>query len=103
MYGVFMKNYKYTVLLERNDDAGYTVTVPALKGCVTQADSIAEALSCAKEAIECHIESLHLLRKHIPADCKMIRVNAVELNEAMIFKVIAKPEFDPIGALVKSA
>lgn len=61
-----MKDFTYTVVLERNEDFGYTVTVPALRGCVTQGDSIADALSCAKEAIECHLEGLNLLRKVAP-------------------------------------
>ena len=56
-----MLKFTYTVVLERNEDFGYTITVPALKGYVTQGDSIADALSCAKEAIECHLEGLHLL------------------------------------------
>ena len=60
-----MKNYTFTIVLERNEDAGYTVTAPALKGCVTQGNSISEALSRAKEAIECHIEGLHLLGKNM--------------------------------------
>lgn len=89
-----MKSYTFTVVLERNEDAGYTVTVPALKGCVTQGDSISEALSCAKEAIECHIEGLHLLGKHIPANRKTVKINAGELSEAMIFKITAEPQFE---------
>ena len=45
---------KYKVVLERNeDDEGYyTVTVPALPGCVTQGRTKEEALERAKEAIQ---------------------------------------------------
>ncbi|MBI2843118.1 MAG: type II toxin-antitoxin system HicB family antitoxin [Armatimonadetes bacterium] len=39
-----MKSLTYTVILERNEDCGYTVAVPALRGCVTQGNTIAEAL-----------------------------------------------------------
>jgi len=98
-----MKSYTFTILLERNEDSGYTVTVPALKGCVTQGHSISESLSRAKEAVECHLEGLHLLRKHIPADCKTVRVNAVDLNEAMIFKITATPQFELPEALLERA
>ena len=39
-------------------EGGYTVTVPALSGCVTYGETIEEALSMAKEAIELYVESL---------------------------------------------
>ncbi len=47
-----MRAVTYTVVLERNKEGGYTVTVPALKGCVTQGETIAQALQRAREAIE---------------------------------------------------
>ena len=34
------------------------VTVPALPGCITQGDTIDEALAMAREAIELYIEEL---------------------------------------------
>jgi predicted RNase H-like HicB family nuclease len=44
---------RYTVVLDPDpDDGGYTVTVPALPGCVTEGDTREEALSNAAEAIE---------------------------------------------------
>ncbi len=48
----------YRVLLNHEPEGGYTVTVPALSGCVTYGDTIDEAISMAKEAIELYIESL---------------------------------------------
>ena len=47
---------RYTVILERESDGGYVVSVPALPGCVSQGDSRAEALSNIREAIELYIE-----------------------------------------------
>lgn len=50
---------RYTVLLDPDPDGeGYTVTVPMLRGCVTQGRTIDEALDRAKEAIEGFIETL---------------------------------------------
>lgn len=37
-------------------DGGYTVTVPGLPGLVTDGDSVEEALSNAKEAIELYLQ-----------------------------------------------
>ena len=34
------------------------VTVPALPGCITQGDTIDDALAMAKEAIELYVEEL---------------------------------------------
>jgi len=58
----------YKVLIEKNEDGGYTVTVPALPGCITQGDTIEEAISNAKEAIAGHIEALRTLGRPIPAE-----------------------------------
>ncbi len=87
-----MKTLTYTVVLERNEDFGYTVTVPALKGCVTQGQTIAESLTRAKEAIECHIEALANIGKRSPADCKTVRLDATDLSEAIVSKVSVEPE-----------
>jgi predicted RNase H-like HicB family nuclease len=90
-----MESLTYTVILEKNEDNGYTVTVPALKGCVTQGNNIADSLSRAKEAIECHVESLIMLGKEIPSDCGTVRLNTRHLSEALIFKVTAQPNIEP--------
>jgi len=40
-----MSEYTYTIILEPDpDEGGYTVTVPALPGCVTQGETIEEAI-----------------------------------------------------------
>lgn len=87
-----MKTLTYTVVLERNEDCGFTVTVPALKGCVTQGSTIAEALSRVKEAIECYVEALAELGKRAPRDLRTIRLDAADLTEAIISKVVAEPD-----------
>lgn len=53
-----MMNLKYKIFLEKEEEGGYTVHVPALPGCHTQGDDVEDALSNAKEAIECYLESL---------------------------------------------
>ncbi len=61
------KTYRYTIVLEQDpDDGGYVVTVPDLPGCITQGDTIDEAIAMAKEAISLHIESLIALGKPVP-------------------------------------
>lgn len=46
----------YTVILEREADGGFVVTVPALPGCITQGDSRDEAIENAREAIALYVE-----------------------------------------------
>ena len=44
------------VVLEPSDEGGFTVYVPSLPGCVSEGDSLQEALSNIKEAIELYLE-----------------------------------------------
>lgn len=50
---------KYKVVLEQQEEGGYTVYVPALPGCVSQGETTDEALPNIKEAIEVYLESLN--------------------------------------------
>ena len=50
---------RYTILLDPDEEeGGYTVTVPALPGVVTQGETIEECQERAREAIALHIEGL---------------------------------------------
>ena len=51
-----MARYTYTVVLVP-EDGGYVVHVPALPGCVTQGDSVEDALAMAKDAIRLWLHS----------------------------------------------
>lgn len=48
----------YTVIYEPQPEGGYTVAVPALPGCVTEGDTLAEARRMAEDAIRTYCESL---------------------------------------------
>ena len=85
-----MPSFTYTIVMERNEDGGCTITVPALKGCVTQSQALSEGFERAREAIEAHIESLALLGKRIPPDRKVVRIDSENLSEALIFKITVK-------------
>ena len=50
---------RYTILLDPDDEeGGYTVTVPALPGVVTQGETVDECLERAHASIALHIEGL---------------------------------------------
>jgi antitoxin HicB len=54
-----VSKYEYTIILHPDtEEGGYTVTVPALPGCVTQGETLEEAIAMAKDAIRLYIETL---------------------------------------------
>jgi predicted RNase H-like HicB family nuclease len=59
---------RYTVVLELEEDGGYVVSVPALPGCVSQADDRAKALSNIREAIELYVEDCREAGDPIPTE-----------------------------------
>ncbi len=58
----------YTVMLEREPDGGYVVSVPALPGCLSQGDTREEALANIREAIELYIEDCEAAGDPIPVE-----------------------------------
>ncbi|MFZ3215522.1 MAG: type II toxin-antitoxin system HicB family antitoxin [Candidatus Acidiferrales bacterium] len=72
-YNPLMKNgkgraYEYTAFFEANEHGGYTVTVPALPGLVTQGKDLSHARDMAKDAIRCYIEGLKKAKQAIPIE-----------------------------------
>jgi predicted RNase H-like HicB family nuclease len=47
---------KLKVVLEESEDGGYTVFVPSLPGCISEGNSVDEALRNIQEAIELYLE-----------------------------------------------
>jgi len=62
------KSPRYTVIYEPQPEGGYTVTVPALPGCVTEGDTIEHARSMAADAIRGYCESLLADGLSLPTD-----------------------------------
>ncbi len=60
--------YKYTAFFEANERGGYTVTVPALPGLVTEGNDLDHARAMAKDAIRCYIEGLKKAKQEIPIE-----------------------------------
>jgi predicted RNase H-like HicB family nuclease len=58
----------YTVILEREADGGFVVSVPALPGCVSQGDSRQEALLNIREAMELYIEDCREAGDPVPEE-----------------------------------
>jgi predicted RNase H-like HicB family nuclease len=69
---------RYSVILTP-EEGGYVVTVPALPGCVTEGDTLEEALDNARNAIELYVESLVARGLPVPDETVPPRVEAVEV------------------------
>jgi antitoxin HicB len=46
-----MTQRTYRILLTPEEEGGFSVSVPALPGCFTQGETVAEAMEMAKEAL----------------------------------------------------
>ena len=63
---------RFKVILEKEKEGGYSVTVPALEGCYTQGDTFEEAIENTEEAIEGFIETLKANNQPIPMDEELV-------------------------------
>jgi len=62
---------RYTVLMERDESGGYTVTVPSLPGCISHGNTWDEARKNIEDAIAGYIETLTILNKPVPIEVKV--------------------------------
>jgi predicted RNase H-like HicB family nuclease len=47
---------RFQVVLEPTEQGGYTALVPSLPGCISEGDTIEEAMANVQEAIELYLE-----------------------------------------------
>ncbi len=73
-----MVKYKYTVIVEKDEDGMYIAYCPALQGCYTQGETYEEVMKNIREAIELHIEARKEVGEEIPIE---MAIEEVEINE----------------------
>jgi predicted RNase H-like HicB family nuclease len=69
-----MASRVFEVALTREEEGGYSVTVPALPGCTSQGETREEALAMIREAIEAYVESLEAHGESVPGPVEIERV-----------------------------
>jgi antitoxin HicB len=79
-----MKILNYRILLTPEPDGGYTVKVPAIRGCITYGETIEEAIAMAKDAIEGCLEVLIEEGQPIPED----DTNTLEYNLQLVTELV---------------
>lgn len=71
----------YSIVLDPADEGGYTVRVPRLPGCITEGDTLDEAIANAREAITAYLLSLRDEGEPFPAaDGGQVLVRALEVK-----------------------
>jgi antitoxin HicB len=76
-----MSLHRYTVILEPDAEAGgYVVEVPALPGCVTQGETVEEALKMTQNAISMWIRDLAADGEMIPIEYEPSRLATIEID-----------------------
>ena len=58
---------RFPIVIHKDSDSDYGVTVPDLPGCFSAGTTTDEALTNAIEAIECHIEGLMIDEEPVPS------------------------------------
>jgi len=48
---------KLQIVLEPSDEGGYTVYVPSLPGCISEGETVDEALDNIREAVELYLSA----------------------------------------------
>ena len=69
---------KFTVILEPEEDGGYSVICPAIPGCASQGDSLEEALDNIREAISLCLEVREEEQMPPPAETPALIAEEIE-------------------------
>jgi len=67
-----MKTMDFKVVLEPDPEGGYVVTCPTLPGCYSQGDTLDEAFSNIREAIELCLEDMEAHGEPLPDPSKTL-------------------------------
>ena len=66
---------KLKVVLEPSDEGGYTVHVPSLPGCISEGETVDEAMKNIREAVELYLE---------PANDDLAGKDGTEIRELVV-------------------
>lgn len=72
-------SHTYSVLLTPAEEGGFTVTVPMLPGCITEGDTLEEALDNAREVISLYIEDMLANGEDLPKEFAPMVTNTITI------------------------
>ncbi|SHJ77785.1 type II toxin-antitoxin system HicB family antitoxin [Desulfofundulus thermosubterraneus] len=73
-----MDKYIFPAVFETGEKKGYCVTFPDLPGCITEGDTLEEALQMAREALELHLYGMEEDGDEIPSPTPPEKVRVPE-------------------------
>ena len=79
----------YPVVIHKDKDSDYGVTVPDLPGCFSAGGTMEEALENAHEAILCHAEGLMMDGEPVPAPTSIDNHKDNELYKGGVWAFLA--------------
>jgi len=82
-----MDKYLFPAIFEPGEVKGYCVTFPDLPGCITEGDTLEEALHMAKDALELHLYGMEEDGDCIPDPTPPEKVKAPEGGFVTIIEV----------------
>lgn len=85
---------RYPIVIHKDLESDYGVTVPDLPGCFSAGNSFNEAMENAKEAIECHIEGLLLDKEQIPVPLSVEDHQSNPDYSGGVWEVVSCEDFD---------
>ena len=71
----------YPIVLHKDSDSDFGVSVPDLPGCFSAGATIDEAVDMAKEAIELHLIAIHLHSSNITGETLFIPTRQAQVRE----------------------
>jgi predicted RNase H-like HicB family nuclease len=63
------------IVLEPSDEGGYTAYVPSLPGCISEGDTLDEAMTNVREAIDLYLETV---------EDDIVKVDGLEVRELVV-------------------
>lgn len=75
-----MQILRYTIVLQPEPEGGFTVTVPALPGCITYGRDLREAKRMAVDAIGAYLASARKHKEPVPSERDSF-ITSVELKQ----------------------
>ena len=78
------KTYSYSILLTPAEEGGFTVTVPALPGCITEGDTFEEAMRNAREVVELCVEDMLAHGETLPVEAAPAIASTITISESIL-------------------
>jgi predicted RNase H-like HicB family nuclease len=69
-----MKEYEFTIVIERDEEGRYLAICPALQGCYTEGETEEEARGLIEDAIRLHVEDRLQTGEPIGEEVRSLRV-----------------------------